>query len=189
MIRFLSIFPLLALVLVAVGLPARHGWLPLWPSPLVEIVHTDESGDVRRGIFETVHGPADGRWLLRSGQSREIESMAVSNVESYDKPLSAVVVESRNGGRYFGYLAGVRDGADGELVGSASKWIDGDFVEYSDEAPPYVLVFQTLEGDSIEIAFPELLRYYRPNRMSRADKARLFVARLRAQGFDSESDA
>lgn len=201
-IRILSIFPLLALGLAAAAMPARHGWMPLWPAPLVEIVYRDDAGDIHREVFEPVGGPENGRWLLRRGGTlREIVTLDTDRVSSSDRPESAAVVEDRAGVRYFGYLAGVRDGEEGELLENTSEWIGADFARYEDETSAMRLIVQSPEGGSHELAFSELRRSYRPNRMGRTEYFRLFLSRLREHRRtlpgaraelstpDSESDA
>lgn len=188
-IKILSIFPLLALGLAAATIPARHGWLPLWPASLVEVVYSDDAGDIHREVFEPVSGPEDGRWLLRrGGSSGEILTLDMARVDSFDRPQSAAVVEDREDARHFGYLVGVRDGEEGELLEDASQWIDADLARYQDEASSMRLIVQSPEGDAAEFAFSEIRDVYRPNRMGRAARFRLFFSRLREQRI-AESDA
>lgn len=188
-IKILSIFPLLALGLAAAAIPARHGWLPLWPASLVEVVYSDDAGDIHREVFEPVSGPEDGRWLLRrGGPSGEIVSLDMARVNSFDRPRSAAVVEDREDVHHFGYLVGVRDGEEGQLLEDASEWIDADLARYADEASPMRLIVQSPEGRSAEFAFSDIQRVYRPNRMGRAKHFSLFLSRLREHRI-VESDA
>lgn len=190
-IKILSIFPLLALGLAIAAIPARHGWLPLWPASLVEVVYHDDAGDVHREVFEPVSGPEDGRWLLRrGGPSEEIITLDMARVDSFDRPKSAAVVEDRKGVRNFGYLVGVRDGEEGELLEDASEWIDADLARYRDETSSMRLIVQSPEGRAAELAFSGIRKVYRPNRMGRAERFRLFFSRLRGQRIaQSSADA
>lgn len=190
MFRVVSIFLLLTVGLAAIVAPARHGWLPLWPAGLVEVVHVGAGGEVRRDVFEPVNGPTDDRWMVRRGGAEpEIMWLEMSHIESRNRPRSAAVVEDRAGGRYFGFLVGVRD-AEGALLDPAPAWFERDYVVY--QAAGDTLVVESADGERVELSLADVYLIYRPNRMGRADRWRLFFSRLRTRVADRaglEADA
>lgn len=165
---------------IALLMPARHGLMPLWPSGLEEVVYADEAGVVHTGLFEVVRAGADGALVLRgddiTGPARlELEAAAV---RARSRPLSAAVVVDREQRRRFAYLSGVRAGPETSLESGAGMPVRAIRHDYGVADSNHRLLLRYPDGRTETLPSGQLLRHYRPNRMSLLARLRLFASRF-----------
>lgn len=161
----------LAVIVLATAWPSRHALLPMWPSPVDELLLNSGDGEVRRELRGAGAPPPDSA-LAR------------------DRPLSLWRVETEGGGVILGWLAGARDDS-GALMDTLPAWLDA--VRLDAPLPePVELILTRADRSNTAIAGGAVRRMYGPNRLRLVDRGRLWLDRLAARWrwpFTTAADA
>lgn len=148
----------LALILLAsLVWPARHVLAPLWPQPVEEILYRSNDGGIDRRLQFVGSQPDSGRQPV-----------------ARHRPLSLVVADTTSGSQLQGFVAGIRDGPDGELVDAFPDWLQADPPKLPAQSEQ-VLLIQTIDEQMREVAVVDLVRLYRPNQLTTVQRAEMTV--------------
>lgn len=150
---------LLALIALGLVLPARHVVLPPWPDPVDEVLAEGSPGRIERH-FLSADAPVS------------VDSLVVAR----SRPITLWRLETDSGEVLHAWLAGLRDG-EGTLLPALPAWLQA--ARLDGPLPEAVrLVVITASRDSRELEGEDIVRMYRPNDMTLAQRAGLWRDRL-----------
>lgn len=150
---------LLAAIVLALAVPARHVLVPAWPDRVDEVLAEAGPGRIERHF-------------VPSGSDRGGNSFVVAR----SRPITLWRLETESGEIVYAWLAGVRDG-DGELLPAVPAWLAPDRLDGPlPEAVSLVLV--TAARENREMHGSSIVRMYRPNDLGFTDRVSLWGTRL-----------
>lgn len=150
---------LLLLSALCLAVPVRHVLVPLWPSPVDEILTSAGSGSVERRVV-----PA------RSADAKNAPVVARS------RPISLWRLETEAGNVSHAWLVGVRD-TEGRLLPALPEWFETQRLD--SPLPEAVrLVLRTPGRETREVDGATIRRMYRPNGLALPERFALWRDRL-----------
>lgn len=150
---------LLTSIALCLFVPARHVVLPAWPDPVEEVLTQTGPGQIKRRFL-----PPDAN-----------EPMG-DPIVARNRPVTLWRLESDSGEVFHAWLAGVRNG-DGQLLPALPAWLAP--VRLDGPLPEAVrLVAITAARETREIDGASIVRMYRPNDMTLAQRVGLLRDRL-----------
>jgi len=150
---------LLALIVVTLAVPARHVLLPAWPERVDEVLTDDGPERIERRF-------------LPAGTRQPADVLVVAR----NQPVTLWRLETASDEVSHAWLAGLRD-AEGRLLPGLPAWLE--VVRLDGPLPePVQLVVIDAARETREIEGNRIVRMFRPNAMSLAQRTALWRDRL-----------
>jgi len=189
----LSLFMIVGVLLLV----ASKGFAAFWPSSLVEFEinlqgnTTHVMGETIKSEFTTL--PEKHRFLLKTG-NRDIAGQDFSwyskkDITTISYPEKAMVLERMEWGNFYGFPKEIVGPLQSNVNNIAELREAMERILKEGDRSKFALLAEAANGDSIEIPFEKIVRFYSPNDLSFIGKLSVYIEKLAEYLWENPREA